>query len=166
MFPGGAIDLVYHFMDAATRDMSAQLSAMPLADMPVNDRIRAGVRTRLEAVIPVRKTWAQVCLCSGLEPRYFTTGYSYSLLNHRWTDCCALQHAQQAMALGALPQNALSTAQHLGVMADEIWYLAGDRSTDLQWYSRRGLLIGLYTATGTRTAAARTARTIFLFPVV
>lgn len=78
-------------------------------------------------------------------------------------DCCALQHAQQAMALGALPQNALSTAQHLGVMADEIWYLAGDRSTDLQWYSRRGLLIGLYTATGTRTAAART---IFLFPVV
>lgn len=59
------------------------------------------------------------------------------------------------MALGALPQNALSTAQHLGVMADEIWYLAGDRSTDLQWYSRRGLLIGLYTATGTRTAAAR-----------
>lgn len=68
MFPGGAIDLVYHFMDSATRDMSAQLSAMPLADMPVNDRIRAGVRTRLEAVIPVRKNWAQVCQCSGLEP--------------------------------------------------------------------------------------------------
>ena len=55
----------------------------------------------------------------------------------------------QAMAVGALPQNAVRTAEHLGVVVDEIWFYAGDRSTDMQWYSRRGLLLGVYVATGT-----------------
>ena len=55
----------------------------------------------------------------------------------------------QAMALGALPIHAPTTAHHLGVLVDEIWFFAGDRSTDLHWYTRRGLLMGVYVATGT-----------------
>lgn len=55
----------------------------------------------------------------------------------------------QAMAVGALPPNAVGTASHLGMVVDEIWYLAGDRSTDMHWYSRRGLLLGVYASTGT-----------------
>ena len=53
----------------------------------------------------------------------------------------------QAMALGALPHNAGTTAHHLGVAVDEVWFFAGDRSTDLHsvyWYTRRGLLLGGY----------------------
>lgn len=51
------------------------------------------------------------------------------------------------MAVGATPANAVDTAYHLAVMADEIWYLAGDRSVDMNWYSRRGLLLGAYVTT-------------------
>lgn len=43
----------------------------------------------------------------------------------------------QAMAVGALPPNALATGRLLGTMADEIWWQAGDRSVDMTWYSRR-----------------------------
>lgn len=47
----------------------------------------------------------------------------------------------QAMALGAQPQHLPSTLGRLGAAADELWYRAGDVSTDLHWYSRRALLV-------------------------
>jgi len=53
----------------------------------------------------------------------------------------------QAMALGMQPQNVTETLNLLAIFADECWYLAGDRSTDLHWYSRRALLVGIYVAT-------------------
>ena len=53
----------------------------------------------------------------------------------------------QAMAVGALPFNALDTTAELGVLVDELWYLAGDRSTDGSWYSRRSLLLGVHAST-------------------
>ena len=53
----------------------------------------------------------------------------------------------KAMALGALPQHALDTSTELGVTVDELWYLAGDRSADASWYSRRGLLLGVFAST-------------------
>jgi ubiquinone biosynthesis protein COQ9 len=52
------------------------------------------------------------------------------------------------MALGALPQNGLTTSKKLSQLADEIWYFAGDKSTDLSWYSKRALLVGIYASTG------------------
>jgi ubiquinone biosynthesis protein COQ9 len=33
------------------------------------------------------------------------------------------------------------------VMADELWYHAGDQSSDASWYTRRGLLLGVYVST-------------------
>ena len=33
-------------------------------------------------------------------------------------------------------------------MVDDIWYWAGDRSTDFNWYTKRALLAGIYTSTG------------------
>ena len=54
----------------------------------------------------------------------------------------------QAMALGVLPHNLPYTLQLLGRTVDEIWYHAGDRSTDVNWYTRRGLLLGIYSSTG------------------
>jgi len=32
-------------------------------------------------------------------------------------------------------------------MVDEMWYQAGDKSIDLNWYTKRGILSGIYTAT-------------------
>jgi ubiquinone biosynthesis protein COQ9 len=54
----------------------------------------------------------------------------------------------QALRLMALPQNAPTTVQQLGQLVDEMWFLAGDTSTDLNWYSKRILLAGVYTSTG------------------
>lgn len=55
----------------------------------------------------------------------------------------------QAMALGAAPSAIKDTSMLLAVMADECWFHAGDRSTDLNWYTRRMLLMGVYAVTET-----------------
>lgn len=53
----------------------------------------------------------------------------------------------QAMALGAMPQNLPDTLRHIAELMDEIWHIAGDNSTDLNWYTKRGLLGSVYVAT-------------------
>jgi ubiquinone biosynthesis protein COQ9 len=53
----------------------------------------------------------------------------------------------QALALQAAPAEIAATAARYGRSADIIWRAAGDRSTDMNWYSKRGLLIGAYVAT-------------------
>ncbi|ORY51807.1 ubiquinone biosynthesis protein COQ9 [Rhizoclosmatium globosum] len=57
---------------------------------------------------------------------------------HQWPD---------ALALMAMPQNAPHSLHNLGLLVDEIWHVTGDRSTDMNWYSKRMLLAGVYTST-------------------
>merc|ERR1712212_127411 len=49
-----------------------------------------------------------------------------------------------ALALHASPTNALTALHNLGTLVDHIWYHAGDRSYDFNWYIRRGSLAGVY----------------------
>lgn len=53
----------------------------------------------------------------------------------------------EALALMALPHNAPTALINLGELCDEIWFSAGDRSHDMNWYSKRALLAGVYTST-------------------
>lgn len=53
------------------------------------------------------------------------------------------------MSIGLLPQNAGATATAVAVLADELAFLSGDRSTDLAWYGKRGAIAGMYASTGT-----------------
>eukprot|EP00455_Lapot_gusevi_P039925 TRINITY_DN4493_c0_g1_i1.p1 TRINITY_DN4493_c0_g1~~TRINITY_DN4493_c0_g1_i1.p1 ORF type:complete len:284 (+),score=59.91 TRINITY_DN4493_c0_g1_i1:40-891(+) len=53
----------------------------------------------------------------------------------------------QAMALGALPQNVCNTTTNIALMVDDIWHYAGDKSTDLNWYSKRALAAAVYAST-------------------
>ncbi|KUF98626.1 hypothetical protein AM588_10009402 [Phytophthora nicotianae] len=39
------------------------------------------------------------------------------------------------------------TAKRLAMLSDEIWYFAGDKSTDLSWYTKRAILTGIYAST-------------------
>lgn len=55
------------------------------------------------------------------------------------------------MSIGLLPQNAGSTATAVAVLADELAFLSGDRSTDLAWYGKRGVIAGMYASTGDET---------------
>ena len=51
----------------------------------------------------------------------------------------------------ALPQNVAGSASALAKLVDEIWYLVGDRSMDFSYYTKRGLLSGVYVSTGIRS---------------
>jgi len=46
-----------------------------------------------------------------------------------------------------MPQNAALSARLLYKTVDAIWYAIGDRSTDFNFYTKRGLLAGVYSAT-------------------
>jgi ubiquinone biosynthesis protein COQ9 len=62
-----------------------------------------------------------------------------------------LEHAdreavRRAAALMALPQNAPEAARALWATADAIWDALGDTSEDGNWYSKRAILSGVYSA--------------------
>ncbi len=54
---------------------------------------------------------------------------------------------RRALAILAMPQNALSGARLAWRSADRIWRLAGDAATDFNHYSKRTILIGVYGST-------------------
>lgn len=54
---------------------------------------------------------------------------------------------RRGTAFLALPANAPRAARMLYRTVDEMWRLAGDTSTDHNFYTKRGLLAGVYTAT-------------------
>ena len=47
----------------------------------------------------------------------------------------------------ALPENIPYSVKHLAELVDEIWFLAGDNSHDLNWYSKRMLWAAVYSST-------------------
>lgn len=62
------------------------------------------------------------------------------------------------MSIGLLPRNAGSTATAVAVLADELAFLGGDRSTDLAWYGKRGIIAGMYASTGDGSTESRISR--------
>eukprot|EP01083_Nonionella_stella_P131450 399367_1 len=54
---------------------------------------------------------------------------------------------QQGMGLGAQPTQVLETINDILMMIDEVWHIAGDKSSDTNWYTKRMLLAGVYTST-------------------
>ncbi|XP_070686877.1 ubiquinone biosynthesis protein COQ9, mitochondrial isoform X1 [Pempheris klunzingeri] len=53
----------------------------------------------------------------------------------------------QAMSILLLPHNIPNSLKHLSTLVDDIWYYAGDRSTDMDWYTKRAALTGIYNTT-------------------
>ncbi|XP_061628564.1 ubiquinone biosynthesis protein COQ9, mitochondrial isoform X2 [Phyllopteryx taeniolatus] len=53
----------------------------------------------------------------------------------------------QAMSILLLPHNIPKSLKHLSTLVDDIWYHAGDRSIDMNWYSKRAALTGIYNTT-------------------
>lgn len=54
---------------------------------------------------------------------------------------------RRALAVLALPHNAPLGMRCVARTVDAIWRAAGDASSDYNWYTKRGLLAGVYTAT-------------------
>ncbi|UPX09943.1 Ubiquinone biosynthesis protein coq9, mitochondrial [Ascochyta rabiei] len=57
---------------------------------------------------------------------------------HRW---------QEALAIMAQPTYVPPSLYELAALADEIWFLAGDGSVDMSWYTKRATLSAIYSAT-------------------
>lgn len=57
----------------------------------------------------------------------------------------------QALGIMAQPQNVPVALRQLAMMVDDIWQHAGDASTDHNWYTKRAILAGVYTATGEKS---------------
>uniref|UniRef100_A0A8D0BBT4 Ubiquinone biosynthesis protein n=1 Tax=Salvator merianae TaxID=96440 RepID=A0A8D0BBT4_SALMN len=53
----------------------------------------------------------------------------------------------QAMSVLLLPHNIPASLNLLTSMVDEMWHYAGDQSTDINWYTRRAVLAGIYNTT-------------------
>ncbi|CAO3659464.1 hypothetical protein G6F70_005419 [Rhizopus microsporus] len=53
----------------------------------------------------------------------------------------------EALAIMARPSNVGMSLKHLGHIVDDIWYYAGDRSPDMNWYTKRASLAAVYSST-------------------
>ena len=58
-----------------------------------------------------------------------------------------IEALRRALAILALPQNLLRAARLNWRAADAMWHAAGDTATDLNHYSKRAILGGVYAAT-------------------
>ena len=56
----------------------------------------------------------------------------------------------KALAIMSLPQNITSSMEELAKLADEMWFLSGDRSVDFSWYTKRATLSAVYASTGAK----------------
>jgi ubiquinone biosynthesis protein COQ9 len=56
-YPNGVIDLLYAFADRADQAMMAALEATDIEKLKIRDRIRLGVRSRLESLTPYHATF-------------------------------------------------------------------------------------------------------------
>jgi ubiquinone biosynthesis protein COQ9 len=54
---------------------------------------------------------------------------------------------RRGLAVLALPQNARAAAKCTARTVDAIWHAAGDRSADFSWYTKRAILVAVYSAT-------------------
>ncbi|KAG0365629.1 COQ9-domain-containing protein [Gamsiella multidivaricata] len=53
----------------------------------------------------------------------------------------------EALAIMGQPSNVPMSLNHLARIVDEIWHLAGDKSADMNWYTKRASLAAVYTTT-------------------
>ncbi|KAI4147926.1 MAG: hypothetical protein LQ341_001698 [Variospora aurantia] len=60
------------------------------------------------------------------------------IIIHRW---------QEALALLAMPKHIPDSLRELALLSDEIHFLAGDKSVDTSWYTKRAGLSAIYAST-------------------
>uniref|UniRef100_UPI00358F467A ubiquinone biosynthesis protein COQ9-B, mitochondrial-like n=1 Tax=Myxine glutinosa TaxID=7769 RepID=UPI00358F467A len=118
MFEQGAVELVLHFVRQCNTQLREQLTEEN-ARLPQEQDEQSPVEEFLRDALESRLR---------MHIPYM----------NRWS---------QAMGLLMTPQALPDSVCLLSELVDEIWFQAGDRSTDFNWYTRRGLLAAIYSAT-------------------
>lgn len=109
-FPDGLGDLMAFWTHRDDVELEARLTQMNLMELPVRQRIRAGILTRFAIIRPHKEA------------------------------------ARKGMAAIALPHFVGQGAKVMWSWADVVWRAAGDTSTDINYYSKRGILAGVASA--------------------
>ncbi|MDE8344888.1 MAG: COQ9 family protein [Acidocella sp.] len=79
---------------------------------------------------------------------YGLTGRVRSVLGIRFEQNRAHKAAiRRALAWLALPMQARRAARITAATVDAVWFAAGDKSADFSWYTKRGILAGVYAST-------------------
>ncbi|XP_042868289.1 ubiquinone biosynthesis protein COQ9, mitochondrial-like [Penaeus japonicus] len=115
MFPKGGVELVNHFYTTCNNRLE-ELLAAKVKEIENNPELKKGTTAFIAESVEER-------LRMNIE--YLDTWH-------------------QALALHASPTNMPDALNNLGRLVDHIWYYAGDRSHDFNWYTKRGILAGVY----------------------
>ncbi|XP_022080225.1 ubiquinone biosynthesis protein COQ9-B, mitochondrial-like [Acanthaster planci] len=120
MFPRGGGELVHHFV----RECNAQLAEKLAREVQeeTQEEEKEGGRKRRRTIPFIR---------DALEARL----RMIIPFIDQWP---------QAMAMSALPANTKEHFSNLMQLLDDIWYHAGDRSSDFNWYTKRISLAAVY----------------------
>lgn len=137
MFPREGADLALYFYGksnkALTKQLTTEIDARKLINetKPVKVFIRDAIKERIRLVsICGRCSYVVAIVISLLNICSMTTPYQRT-----WP---------QAMAQLAQPSAAVDAMSLLGQLVDEIWHLAGDKSHDVSWYTKRASLAYIY----------------------
>ena len=117
LFPRAGADLVFYFYRTANTELARQLEED-------NKMVDDGIKQKKKISIFVR---------DAVETRL----RMLAPYMNRWP---------QAIGLMALPQNVPEALKNLYTLTDDIWYHAGDRSVDFNYYTKRGSLAAIYKA--------------------
>ena len=60
----------------------------------------------------------------------------------------------------SLPENVKSSMGELARLVNEMWFLAGDKSVDFSWYTKRATLSAVYASSGNIGLTTLTVRDI------
>ncbi|KAF8976166.1 Ubiquinone biosynthesis protein coq9, mitochondrial [Entomortierella lignicola] len=126
MFPKGGADLIDYFLQDCLNRLPLELEGkMDGTDFVPEQKAKYSICLRLKTQEKIRLgTLTRL----GMIAPYID----------RWPE---------ALAIMGQPSNVPMSLNHLGKIVDEIWHLAGDTSADMNWYTKRASLAGVYTTT-------------------
>jgi ubiquinone biosynthesis protein COQ9 len=117
LFPQGAFSLVHYYLYTQRQALQNQTSIINPPIEPGHKPL--GVGAKVKAL-----TWARLMANEPVIHRY-----------------------QDALALMSSYPNITTSVKELGLLSDEIWFLAGDVSVDSSWYTKRASLSAIFGAT-------------------
>ncbi|XP_076333357.1 ubiquinone biosynthesis protein COQ9, mitochondrial isoform X2 [Tachypleus tridentatus] len=117
LFPKGGVELINHFYTSSNEELAAQLEVETSEARESNVKLHTDIFLINSLTMRLRM----------IEPY--------------------LDNWPQALAIMSLPQNVPTAFSNLLDLVDIIWFYAGDKSVDFNWYTKRLSLAAVYKAT-------------------
>ncbi|KAF8952687.1 Ubiquinone biosynthesis protein coq9, mitochondrial [Haplosporangium bisporale] len=140
MFPNGGADLIEYFLQDCLNKLPLELEGRMEGQV-----ILGGTKCAIIILVALFSNSAlfSVCLFSLSTSEKVRLG----VLTRLGMIAPYVDRWPEALAVMGQPSNVTMSLGHLAKIVDEIWYLAGDKSADMNWYTKRASLMGVYTTT-------------------